>query len=344
MNSINLPSYIPSQAIPEGTPTILFSIGGYQMHLYSLMIMFGFITSILTVAFFWYRQKWDLGILYITILITIPSGILGGRLGFIIERLIYNPENPFPGSAWYEIWKGGMSIQGGVILAAALDALYLWTKRSVIDLRKAYSIILPAVLVGQFVGRFGNYSNHEVYGRIDWSGASVLPFGKTFADNMYISDDLTNRLGLEGAYRYPLFLYEGLANLFGYILIIWVFVFFGIFKPGASGALYLVWYGLTRAALEPLREESYGLYSTVAIIFVVLGSIQFLYFQFWGKFKYVRHFEKYRFTYSLADPEKYQRYVYYSSFQFMFTKIAMWIKAFKIQRNTKKEQKVMKKV
>ncbi|QCZ36902.1 prolipoprotein diacylglyceryl transferase [Mycoplasma nasistruthionis] len=319
------PSYVPDVAIKEGTSTILFSVGSYQMHLYSLMIMFGFIFSILTVLFYWHRNKWDSNVLMILIMITVPAGIFGGRLGFVIERLIYNPENPFPGSAWYKIWEGGMSIQGGVILAGSLDAFYLWTQRSKIDLRKAFNIILPAVLVGQFVGRFGNYANHEVYGRIDWSGASALAFGKTFADNMFISDAATDALGLNGAYRYPLFLYEGLSNLAGYILLCWVFNFFGLFKPGAIGPMYLIWYGLTRASMEPLREESFGLYSSVAWIFMGLGALMFIYFQFFARFKYIRTWQKYRFVYEYADPEYYDNYVRNSSPKMLAIRLSKFV-------------------
>ncbi|MFV8475905.1 prolipoprotein diacylglyceryl transferase [Mycoplasma sp. 1932B] len=314
----NLPSFLPTtDAIREGTPTILFSIGSYQMHLYSLMIMFGFLFAILTVLFYWYKEKWDLNILFVVIIITVPAGIFGGRLGFIIERLIYNPSNPFPNSHWYAIWEGGLSIQGGVILAALLDIAYLYTKRQYVDLRKAFSYILPAVLVGQFVGRFGNYANHEVYGRIDWSGYSVTSLGSTFASNMYISDATTDALGLEGAYRYPLFLYEGIANLVGYILLCWVFNYFGVFKPGATGALYLLWYGVTRAAMEPLREESYNLYSYVALVFIILGVLLFIYFQFFGLVKYSKTLGKYRWTYEIKNKEEYNNYVYRTSFKYL---------------------------
>ncbi|SJZ45251.1 prolipoprotein diacylglyceryl transferase [Mycoplasmopsis verecunda] len=323
----NLPSFLPDTAIPEGQPTILFNIGGYEMHLYSLMLMFGFLFSILTVFFFWMKEKWDLNILFVVIIITVPSGIIGGRLGFIIERLIYSPANPFPNSHWYAIWEGGLSIQGGVILAALLDTAYLYTRRQYVDLRKCFSYILPAVLVGQFVGRFGNYANHEVYGRIDWSGSSVLSLGETFARNMYISDDTTAALGLTGAYRYPLFLYEGLANLIGYIVICWIINYFGLLKPGTSGGLYLLWYGVTRAAMEPLREESYGLYSYVAIIFIVLGVSWILYFQFFCSVKYIRTLEKYRFTYQYKEPEQYQNYVYRSSLKHLLA----WFKTKEIK-------------
>ncbi|MEA4191355.1 prolipoprotein diacylglyceryl transferase [Mycoplasma sp. 2248] len=324
MNNSAYPAWVPDSPIAEGTSTILFSIGSFQMHLYSFMIMLGFILSILTVLFFWFKEGWNIDILFVIILITVPAGIIGARLGFIIERLIYEPDNPFPNSHWYAIWQGGLSIQGGVVLAAFLDIVYLYTKRKDVDLKKAFGYILPAVLVGQFVGRFGNYANHEVYGKIDWTGASVLVFGKSFASNMYISDSLTASMGLEGAYRYPLFLYEGLANLIGYILICWVVNYFGLLRPGSGGALYLIWYGITRAAMEPLREESYNLYSVVAILFIIGGGLALIYFEFLRGNLYVRKLQKYKFVFEHKNKESYLNHVNITSFSYLFSKL--WAK------------------
>lgn len=263
----------------------------------------------------------NIEVLYGLILITIPMGIIGSRLGFVFEELIYDSE-PFKGSAWYAIWDGGLSIQGGVFFTIIADMTYAYTKRHLVDIRKATSIIIPTILVGQFVGRFGNYGNHEVYGKIDWTGASSIIFGKSFADNMYIADAYTDSLGLEGAYRYPLFLYEGLANLVGYLIIVWIFNLFWTFKPGATAGLYLLWYGVVRLALEPLRQESYLFYSIVALLFALSGSFIFIYFAFWSRVKYVTNVKYKIFKhYEYKNPEYYYAYVNISSFSNIFKKV-----------------------
>ncbi|AMD81554.1 prolipoprotein diacylglyceryl transferase [Mycoplasmopsis canis UFG4] len=320
MNNLNGPSYVPDVAFRAGTPSILFNIGSFQLHTYSLMILSGYLASILTIFFFWRREKMNMDVLFGLILITIPMGIIGSRLGFVFEELIYSSD-PFRGSAWYALWDGGLSIQGGVFFTIVADMTYVYTKRNVIDIRKATSIIIPTILVGQFIGRFGNYGNHEVYGKIDWSGNSSIFWGKSFADNMYISDSVTDALGLEGAYRYPLFLYEGLANLVGYLIIVWIFNLFWTFKPGATAGLYLLWYGILRLALEPLRQESFLYYSIIALAFAIVGGFIFIYFAFWSKVKYVttvknKVFKHYEYKY----PEYYSAYVNRSSFSFLFKK------------------------
>ncbi|RIV16529.1 prolipoprotein diacylglyceryl transferase [Mycoplasmopsis gallopavonis] len=313
------PLYVPASAIREGEPTILFQIGSWSMNVYSLAIMLGFICSILSIVYFWYREKYSFDILLTLIIITVPSSIIGARLAFIIEQAIYGGTL----TRWWAIWEGGLSIQGGIILTIILDLLYLYSKRKVVDVRKAASLIIPTILIGQVAGRWGNFSNHEVYGKIDWTGASSLIFGKAFASQMYIADNYTNALGLEGAYRYPLFLYEGIANLIGYLLIVWVFNLFWVFKPGVTAGLYLIWYGIVRIAMEPMRQESYQLYSNIALFFVILGSFIAIYYQFFGVVKYIRTKRNYEYQ----NPEFYNAHVDATSFKYFYFKIKTWLPA-----------------
>ncbi len=178
--------------------------------------------------------------------------ILGARIWNEVDQAINNPN--YNWRNWYKVWEGGLSIQGGVVLAVIVDLTYVYFKRDKIDIRKTCDIIIPTILIGQVIGRWGNYANHEVYGRIDYSGASSLIFGKAFAENMFLKDE--NGTG----YRYPLFLYESIINLFAYIILVWVINQMSLLKPGATAPLYFVWYGLVRIAMEPLRDYRQAIY------------------------------------------------------------------------------------
>ncbi|MFA7703165.1 prolipoprotein diacylglyceryl transferase [Mycoplasmopsis synoviae] len=317
MNNPKAPAYVFDTAFPEGASTILFKIGSYEFHLYSLMLMLGILCSILTIIFFWNRAKISSDILIVFIMITIPTSLIGARLGFVFESLIYHPET-LQVSKWYAIWNGGLSIQGGVLLAMIADVIYAYRIRLKIDMRKVASIIIPTILIGQFVGRWGNYVNHEVYGKIDWDGHSVLIFGKDFARNMYISDTYSASLGLQGAYRYPLFLYEALLNLTGYLLIVWVFNLFGLFKPGVTSGMYLAWYGVVRLAMEPLRQEAFLFYSLLAIFFTLTGLVIMVYYQFFNRVKYYKIKRKYYYDYLMVDLVKYNQWVQKTSYSALF--------------------------
>ncbi|UUM19760.1 MULTISPECIES: prolipoprotein diacylglyceryl transferase [unclassified Mycoplasma] len=292
----------------EGDPGILFNIGSFPVRAYSVLLMIGIIASILTVLFFWLRENYKLDILMTLIIIIVPLSIVGARLGYVFEALIYDPD-PFKDSHWYAAWDGGLSIQGGVILGACSGLIYGWYKRDVVDFRKILSFIIPTILIGQFVGRWGNFTNHEVYGKIDWDGSAVKVWGSVIANNMFISDQYSAKLGLNGAYRYPLFLYEALANLFAYLVIVWIFNLFGLFKPGTHAGMYFLWYGLVRYSMEPLRQEAFSLYSNVALVFIFFGAFWIIYFQFISKVEYIVTKEKYRYVYTYKDELKYQKYV-----------------------------------
>ncbi|MGL6125383.1 MAG: prolipoprotein diacylglyceryl transferase [Metamycoplasmataceae bacterium] len=241
--------------------------------LYPFCIVIGIMLSIVTVAYFWRKEKYPMDLLFKIIIITIPSSIIGARLFFIFERLIDNPADPFPGSAWYAIWEGGLSIHGGVIVPTILNLLYIRRHKDVLDIRKTFGIILPTVLIGQAVGRWGNFANHEVYGKVveEWEVSWLGPF---ISSHMFIA----NSAGATPAFRAPLFFYESLSSIVGYIVIVWVILNFGLTKPGTPGALYLIWYGVTRTAMEPLREESYLFYTIISVISIILGIMLTIYF------------------------------------------------------------------
>ncbi|WP_029512595.1 prolipoprotein diacylglyceryl transferase [Mycoplasmopsis iners] len=300
--------WYPSAAYKAGHAGVLFSIGSFEIRTYSLTLFIGIMASILTIAIFWARQKYKWEHLMSLILITIPTAIIGARLWDLVEEFLYKRDT-FDFSRWYAIWEGGLSIQGGVILAFLCDFIYVYTKRDQLDIRKCGTIIIPTILIGQVIGRWGNYANHELYGKVDWNGSSVLIFGKSFASNMYISDSVSDAYNQIGLYRYPLFLYEGLANLVGYLIIVWVIGWFGLLKPGASAGLYFVWYGIVRLAMEPLRETSYSMYVLASLAFIVGGAIAFIYWQWFSKVHYFVVKRKYYFDYKYAHPEQYAQMI-----------------------------------
>lgn len=259
--------------------------------LYGFLIFLGMICSILTIFYFWWRQKYTIDYYLILIIITIPSSIVGARLAFIFERL---QDGDYSISKnWYAIWQGGLSIQGGVILPTILNLLYIYTKRKYIDYRVAFSLILPAVLIGQAIGRWGNFSNHEVFGKVDTDGRYTLWLGESIARNMYIIGSADNQAQL----RVPLFFYEFLTSIFGYAILVWILNFFGWLKPGVTGALYLVYYGIVRVSMENFREEHYNYYIVIAILYIVVGALLAIYYQFftWLRFKFVWCSEPKRF-------------------------------------------------
>ncbi|WP_022935369.1 prolipoprotein diacylglyceryl transferase [Mesomycoplasma moatsii] len=265
----------------EGEPIYLF--GSFRLYPFTMLV--GIIASIFSVLYFWKKNRYPIDVLLTIIIITIPSAIIGARLFWIIETAI-NKESL---SRWYAIWDGGLSIQGGVFVPAVLDLLYLRRKKNIIDTRKAFGLILPNVLLGQAIGRWGNFANHELYGAV-CEYDSIKWLGSTISWNMYI----------EGEFRVPLFLIESMTSMIGYIIIVWWLLQFGKLEPGTTGGVYLLWYGIIRVILEPFRDpkDFEYWYLILAIIFIVLGLILIFYFEFTGRKIYEKHkYAKYSYFY-----------------------------------------------
>ncbi|VEU59075.1 prolipoprotein diacylglyceryl transferase [Mesomycoplasma neurolyticum] len=249
--------------------------------IYSFMIFLGIIASIISIFFFWKREKLSLEHLYWLIIITVPTAIIGARLGFIFEQIIAGNAASLKNN-WWNPRDGGLSVQWGVMISASCDLIYVMTKRKVLDYRKAMSYILPTILIGQAIGRWGNFTNHELYGKVDSDGSTVLWLGESIVKNMYIRDSVNT----DGALRVPLFFYEFLTSIIGYILIVWILNLFNWLKPGTTGALYFVWYGIVRSSMEFLRQESYVFYFVISILYIIFGLTFASYYQFLGNYRF----------------------------------------------------------
>ncbi|WP_341517553.1 prolipoprotein diacylglyceryl transferase [Mesomycoplasma ovipneumoniae] len=271
--------------------------------IYALTVVLGMVASIITIYFFWKREGYKFDHLAALIFITIPISIVGARFGYILERLVVGDLTSL--QQWWNIRQGGLSIQWGVIFPTVANLIYAYRKRASFDWRKGFSFILPAVLIGQFLGRWGNFTNHEVYGFLDPEGKTVNWLGDFIRKNMFIAD----KHAPNGQLRVPLFFYESLTSLFGYLVIVWVLNLFSWLKPGSTGALYILYYGIVRASMEFLRQESYVYYFVIAILMIILGILLFIRFQFFTNYYVKIENKKLKLAFSERYTKENRRYI-----------------------------------
>lgn len=173
-------------------------------------------------------------------LIMLPVAFIGARLYYVIfewESFISEPIRIF------YIWEGGLAIHGGVI-ASILYGLYYFRKKGIDPLRIG-DTAFPYVMLAQVIGRWGNFVNKEAYGAI--VNEEFFRFFPDFIkDGMYIN----------GFYRQPTFLFEGIGNLIGFILIKFVYSKHGRKKRGDMMYAYFMWYGMVRFMVEGMRTDS----------------------------------------------------------------------------------------
>ena len=177
------------------------------------------------------------------VLLGVPSAIIGARIYYVVFYLdLYRAADG--GIDWgraIAIWDGGIAIYGAVIAAFAVGVLYCLIKR--VSIGAMADLCVIGFLVGQSVGRWGNFMNREAFG-----AETTLPWRM--------------RLLLEnGSYIevHPTFLYESLWNLLGILLIVFVMTRIRRFD-GQNTCFYFLWYGVGRFFIEGLRSDSLYLF------------------------------------------------------------------------------------
>ncbi len=213
--------------------SVAFSIGNFDVAWYGLFITIGMILAIVYVL---YRAKQvDISADKVLdfALFTIPIGVLGARLMYVLTSLDNYIGQPF----WkiFAINEGGLAIYGGII-AGAITVLCV-ARYKKIPFFRFVDCAAPAVLIGQALGRWGNFMNAEAYG-----SETTLPW------RMGVME------GGEMVYVHPTFFYESLWNVIGIILIN---IFYRRRKYEGEVTLWVFgWYGFGRMFIEILRSDS----------------------------------------------------------------------------------------
>ncbi len=257
--------------------TIAFHIGSMPVSWYGILIGIGLFISISFMLNEWIFVGGSITTFGWVLTVGLISGFLGSRWIY----LILNPQD-IEGMVSFFTFSSGRSILGGIIGGSLGVMLFLKVKSLPINYRMVASIALPHMLLGQAIGRWGNFANGEVYGgvvsaeQLEW----LTPW---LREGMLIE----NSSGV-WEYHQPLFLIEFITNLIGWFLIAIMAKQIKQLKPGTHGAMYFMWYGTSRACMELFRDEKFimninGFPTSffVAILMAVVGLILFIYFQFY---------------------------------------------------------------
>lgn len=211
---------------------VAFSIGSFQVYWYGLIIATGLILALVYAHFSAKRYNVDGSKLMNCVFAGIITGIIGARLYFCIFKWDYYGSHPLE---FFAIHEGGLAIYGGII-GALLGGLGV-AKIQKMKFMPILDITMVGFLIGQGLGRWGNFFNQEAYGT-----PTDLPWGM-------MSE------GTLGETVHPCFLYESLWCLLG----VAVLHFYGKYRQRYAGQifyLYLVWYGFERMIVEGLRTDS----------------------------------------------------------------------------------------
>ena len=225
----------------EINPPSYFTVFGMDIYLYGVMIGLGFILGILFCA----KKSSRYGIkeddVYDLVIWLIPLSILGARLYYVAFRLDYYLAHP---SELLAIWNGGLAIYGGIIMGVLV--VFCIAKIKKIPVAAFLDLVVFGLLIGQILGRWGNFFNREAFGAIT---DVFCRMGLTAPDGSTI-------------YVHPTFLYESLWN-FGILIFLLAYDKKDRRKyDGQFFAIYLLLYGIGRAWIEGLRTDSLYIGST----------------------------------------------------------------------------------
>lgn len=237
-------------------PTI--DLGFISIHYYSLFIFLGIIIGgqlvIKEAKKFGFTEDFIVNLLFGAILI----GIIGARLYFVLFNFDYYIANPLE---IFAVWNGGLAIHGGIIFALIFIIVYLKTKN--INILLVLDCIVVGLIIGQAIGRWGNFFNGEAHGP-----ATTL----AHLQDMHLPEFIINGMNIGGTYYIPTFFFESLWCLIGFIVLL-IFRRLRKNKIGMLTSIYLVWYGIGRFFIEGLRTDSLMLFNLKAAQFVSLFMI-----------------------------------------------------------------------
>ena len=216
-------------------PPSYFTVFGRNIYFYGVLIALGFLLAIL----FCGKKSAEFGIkaddFYDLMLWLIPLSIVGARLYFVLFRLEDYRSDPL--SILY-VHEGGLAIYGGVI--AGVLCVVGVCRHKKIPIPAMLDLAVLGLLIGQIVGRWGNFMNREAFGA---ETTIFCRMGLTAPDGTTI-------------YVHPTFLYESLWNLACFVFLL-CFVRAGKRRyDGQCALIYFFWYGLGRAWIEGLRTDS----------------------------------------------------------------------------------------
>ena len=246
--------------------TILLDLGFIEIRWYSVLILTAFIVGYFLVVN--KGKKVGISETFITDLsfYLIIFCILGARIYYCLFNLDYYSKNLID---IFKIWEGGLAIHGGII--AGILTIYFYSRKKEVALLKLLDIFAPALVLGQAIGRWGNFFNQEAFGPpTTLNTLEKLNIPQFIIDGMYI----------DRAYHHPTFFYESFGCLIIFIIIMLIRNNKKI-NEGQIASIYLIFYGIIRYFIESLRQDSLMFFNLkvaqlVSILMIIIGLYLFV--------------------------------------------------------------------
>lgn len=240
---------------------IALKLGIINIYWYSIILFIAFLLGTFLAIKEAKNQKIDIDLFYDFIFYLVPICLIGARLYFVLFHWDYYSLNI---TEILEVWNGGLAIHGGIIFG--LIFAFFYTKKHKMNFLRICDISVISLILGQAIGRWGNFFNGEAHGPI-----TTLSHLK----NLKIPNFIIKGMYINGDYYIPTFLYESIWCLVGFLLLITIK---NKLKLGQITSIYFIWYGIGRLLIESIRTDSLMLGNVkiaqlISICMILIGII-----------------------------------------------------------------------
>ncbi|MRH42005.1 prolipoprotein diacylglyceryl transferase [Aquibacillus halophilus] len=222
---------------------VFFELGPLSIYWYGVIIATGVFLALWLAT----RESNRLGLnkdVFIDLVVfAIPAAIISARIYYVI----FEWENYIGGPWWsvFAIWEGGIAIHGALI-GSVITAI-IFTRIKKLSFWQIADIAAPSIILGQAIGRWGNFMNQEAHGR-----AVSEAYYNNFMQ--YMPDFITNQMCIGGVMYHPTFLYESVWNFLGLVFLLMLRKYNPI--RGELFLSYVIWYSVGRYFIEGMRTDS----------------------------------------------------------------------------------------
>ena len=242
---------------------IAIDLGFIEIYWYSITMFLGVLAGIIVAYIEIKRKKIDINKFSNMAFYAILFGFIGARIYYCLFNLDYYLSNPLE---IIMVWHGGLAIHGGII--GSIIAILIYCKKNELHFFEMLDICAPALIIGQIIGRWGNFFNSEAHGGV---------VAKSFLESLHLPKFIIDGMYINGNYYHPTFLYESLLNLVCFIILM-VLRRNKDIKIGVITGIYLIWYGVVRIFIEELRTDALMLGSIkmaqlLSLVLIVVGII-----------------------------------------------------------------------
>jgi phosphatidylglycerol:prolipoprotein diacylglycerol transferase len=247
-------------SIPSPTSPIAFELGPLALSYYGLFVALGIVVAIWLTGRELARKGYDRGyaLAVEALLFVVPLGLLGSRASYVVANYDLYASNPIP--AVLEVWNGGLEIFGGLV--GGFAGLLIFARLRGIGALAFADAAAPGVVLGQAIGRWGDYFNQELFG-----APSDLPWA------IHIAPENRPSEFADATSFHPAFLYESLFDALVCLLLLWLARRFGgRFKDGTIFVLYAVLFTAGHLAVDALRLEA----ASLPIVELIRGNLLML--------------------------------------------------------------------